>query len=120
MLILTGFGISDSLQTVIKRQYEDLQHYDVLMQVASTANQEGLYQDLEDSDDVLTYTRTHTELAESQRDGKIDQQVNVVVPLVDSENFSTLITLRDLEEEPLDVTDGPIISDKFEKKFRTG
>ena len=92
-LLLTGFGIKDSVSAVVGLQYSEILHYDTTIQIQS---EDELSQEatalLQNPDSFTDYLLTHTESTDIASD-TAEQSASVVVPK-QAEKLSDFITLR--------------------------
>jgi putative ABC transport system permease protein len=94
-LLLTGFGIKDSVNDIIDKQYRQIDKYDLIFAMDeedSLTNDESLNQTINDKDIISEY------LSVSQETGKVyygkeKQEINIFVPQ-DTEKFADFTTLR--------------------------
>lgn len=94
-LLLTGFGIKDSVNDIIDKQYGQIDKYDLIFAMDeedSLTNDESLNQTINDKDIISEY------LSVSQETGKVyygkeKQEINIFVPQ-DTEKFADFTTLR--------------------------
>ncbi len=94
-LLLTGFGIKDSVNDIIDKQYGQIDKYDLIFAMDeedSLTNDESLNQTINDKGIISEY------LSVSQETGKVyygkeKQEINIFVPQ-DTEKFADFTTLR--------------------------
>ncbi len=94
-LLLTGFGIKDSVNDIIDKQYGQIDKYDLIFAMDeedSLTNDESLNHTINDKDIISEY------LSVSQETGKVyygkeKQEINIFVPQ-DTEKFADFTTLR--------------------------
>ncbi len=94
-LLLTGFGIKDSVNDIIDKQYGQIDKYDLIFAMDeedSLTNDESLNQTINDKGIINEY------LSVSQETGKVyygkeKQEINIFVPQ-DTEKFADFTTLR--------------------------
>ncbi|KAF1297707.1 permease [Enterococcus sp. JM4C] len=120
-MIITGFGIRDSVSDVVNVQFNKLWHYQAIVTFNEDASSEETkdYQAAIDKldnfqDSLLLSTETLT-LSES---GKTSQDVSVYVPM-EPENISKFVLFNDREtgEKYSLSDDGVIINEKLSKLF---
>lgn len=95
-LIITGYGISDSIMGIATLQYEQLQHYDVMLigeDEFSDEEKDVLRTAMDESDDVENYASVLMQTL-TVLDGKKEHTLYVIVP-EDVEGFSEFMTFRD-------------------------
>ncbi len=94
-LLLTGFGIKDSVNDIIDKQYGQIDKYDLIFAMDeedSLTSDESLNHTINDKDIISEY------LSVSQETGKVyygkeKQEINIFVPQ-DTEKFADFTTLR--------------------------
>lgn len=92
MLIVTGFGIGNSLEGTVNRQFDKIIHYSAIVPVESGVNIEN---QLSQVKGVNRFYPIHLEQGYTiDKDGN-NQQVNVIVPLGSSEEFAEFVSLID-------------------------
>lgn len=109
MLIVTGFGISDTISGLVETQFNQLHTYDAIVRFKENTSEEvknevsqtaGISSSLPIS---LATWKTNLDLA--------DQGVSLIVPF---ENLESYIHLSDrLQEKPLDLSKGAIITERL-------
>ncbi len=106
-LLVTGFGLSDSINEIMDKQYAELNHYDLLMMCreADSMEDEALQEVLEPAQNILT---VHQEACDiSANDTTVDGYLFVPQDL---EIFPRLLTLRSRRSgEPLTLTQDAVI-----------
>jgi len=106
-LLVTGFGLSDSINEILDKQYEELNHYDILVMCrnAKYAHDEKIQSLLSDADNVL---HVHHESCDIfVNDEKLE--ATLFVP-EDTEIFPNILTLRSRKSgKPLKLSDDSII-----------
>lgn len=106
-LLVTGFGLSDSINEIMDKQYTELNHYDLLLMCrdAEGAQDEEIRSILQDADSVLA---VHQETCDiSANDEKLE--ANLFVPQ-DVDVFPEMLTLRNRRSgEPLALTEDAVI-----------
>ena len=115
-LILAGFGLKDSISSILPNQYEDICHYDMLvsLKTALTEEQRNTYvENLKQKDGIQEVVETYMESGTARKDDN-SENVQIVVPN-DKEEIDKVITLRDVKtEEPFTLSEnGIIITDKL-------
>ena len=115
-LILAGFGIKDSISSILPNQYEDICHYDMLvsLKTALTEDQRNSYiENLKQKEDIQEVVETYMESGTAGKDEN-SETVQIVVPS-DNQEIDKVITLRDVKtEEPFTLSEeGIIITDKL-------
>ena len=114
-LILAGFGIKDSISSILPNQYEDICHYDMLvsLKTALTTEQKNNYvEELKQKEDIQEVVETFMESGTAGKDNR--ETVQIVVPS-DNKEIDKMIKLRDIKtKEPFTLSEeGIIITDKL-------
>ena len=113
-LILTGFGLRDSIDTLIGLQYSEINLYDIIISFSDTAkitDIDAVDAMIEDSDIVHGYMpiRYKTYDAGSYSGGKSAISVNLVVPS-EAETYNNFTNLRDrLTRENKTITENEVL-----------
>ena len=115
-LILAGFGLKDSISSILPNQYEDICHYDMLvsLKTALTEEQRNTYiENLKQKEDIQEVVETYMESGTAGK-GENSETVQIVVPS-DNQEMDKVIKLRDVKtEEPFTLSEeGIIITDKL-------
>ena len=115
-LILAGFGIKDSISSILPNQYEDICHYDMLVSLKTslTTQQKNSYIDeLKQKETIQEIVETYMESGTTKK-GNQSETVQIVVPN-DNQEIDKMITLRDAKtKDPFTLSDkGIIITDKL-------
>ena len=115
-LILAGFGIKDSISSILPNQYEDICHYDMLVSLKTSLTEEqknSYVEELKQKEEIQEVVETYME---SGTAGKEDnsETVQIVVPS-DNQEIDKMIKLRDIKtEKPFTLSEeGIIITDKL-------
>ena len=121
-LILAGFGLKDSISSILPNQYEDICHYDMLvsLKTALTVEQKERYiEELKQKDGLQEVVQTYMESGTTVK-GDNSENLQIVVPN-NHEEFDKVITLRDVKtEEPFTLSEeGIIITDKLAELTNT-
>lgn len=115
-LIFMGFGIRDSIGSIIPKQYGDLFRYDTLVIYDDEAAPEDLeaYQDLLAADSrIQKRYPARLEQGIIAVPGKLDQSITLVVP-DDAVQFAQVNVLRSrIQKRPLALDQGAVISEKL-------
>ena len=119
-LLLSGFGIQDSIQTVIERQFDDLYRYDVSVSLAEELAGEKMSTTLKDISKVENVSATSlagNEPALVSADD-IEQSVTLFVPNNKEELTQSLILRDRLSHESVTIEEsGVVISEKLALLF---
>ena len=115
-LILAGFGLKDSISSILPNQYEDICHYDMLVTLKNslTPEQKGSYiEKLKQREDIQELVKTYMESGTAGKEGK-SENVQIVVPS-DNKEIDKMIKLRDVKtKESFTLSEeGIIITDKL-------
>ena len=97
-LILTGFGLKDSISRLMPDQYEYIFNYDMQVSLKEGLNSEQINElknDLEQKDEITKIVKTHMSSATVINNG-IEEDVQIIVP-EDKESLSDVINVNDLE-----------------------
>ena len=121
-LILAGFGLKDSISSILPNQYEDIFHYDMLvsLKTALTEEQRNSYiENLKQKEDIQEVVETYMESGTVKK-GENSENVQIVIPS-DNQEIDKVITLRDVKtEEPFTLSEeGIIITDKLAELIHT-
>ena len=103
MILLSGYGIKDSISFVVDKQYNDINHNDVLISLDSKLSKEELDEYVKDEDLAFNvYAKIDQVEIENKR-------VSLVVPY-DYEDFKKTLTLRDVKtKEEITLTDNTVV-----------
>jgi len=115
-LIFMGFGIRDSIGSIIPKQYGDLFRYDTLVIFDDEADPADLtaYHDLLAGDSRISQLYpARIEQGIIAVPGKLDQSITLVVP-ADATRFAEINVLRSrILKRPLELDQGAVISEKM-------
>ena len=103
MILLSGYGIKDSISFVVDKQYNDINHNDVLISLDSKLSKEELDEYVKDEDLAFNvYAKIDQVEIENKR-------VSLIVPY-DYEDFKKTLTLRDVKtKEEITLTDNTVV-----------
>ena len=115
-LILAGFGLKDSIASILPNQYEDIFHYDMLvsLKTALTEEQRNTYiENLKQKENIQEVVETYMESGTAEK-GDNSETVQIVVQS-DNQEIDKVIKLRDVKtKEPFTLSEeGIIITDKL-------
>ncbi|MCI9313021.1 MAG: FtsX-like permease family protein [Erysipelotrichaceae bacterium] len=115
-LLVAGFGIQDSIATIVDKQYQEIIKYDMAVQLsddATTTQREALAQHFKDDAQIQDYMEVTMDSGTAIVDQE-EQLITIVVPndTLKFQNFVSLHARGENEELPL-VEDGVIISEKL-------
>lgn len=119
MLIVTGYGISDTISGIVDVQFGEIQQFDAMIYLNDKLEESEVSETHE-----VVYNNAGIEsampvLTESYEvslpDGQ-SQSISVVVPLGDISQFDEFITLRERGEEPSSLEeDGPFTTERLQE-----
>lgn len=116
-LILTGFGLRDSIKGIINYQFTNIFKYDKMLMLNDTANQKVLKEELLENSKVKKLVETNVNNIKVSYNNE-EQEVIMIVPN-DKKELRKVINLIDIENEKntnLDLKDNAcIISEKTSK-----
>ena len=115
-LILAGFGIKDSISSILPNQYEDIFNYDIQVSLKTTLTSEQIntyIEELDQKEEIQNILETYIISGTSAKDGQ-SETVQIVVPK-DKNEIDQTIKLRDVKtKEKFELSeDGVIITDKL-------
>lgn len=124
MLILTGYGISDTISGIVDQQMTEIQTFNSMLYLddqQDISEVESFMTELTDNPDISDYVPIHTEQIETNSSDKVNQAISIVVPLhedgsSEKGDLTDFIALRRREEAdvPLDLTEeGPILTERI-------
>lgn len=110
-LLLTGFGIRDSLKDLIAIQYEQIQHYDATFVLSNKEKQKDALLALKENG-IEDYRKTNISSFTFKAGNKnLDF---TLIAFLDSQDLDDFVTLRSLSQESLSLSDkGVIITSKM-------
>lgn len=101
-LLITGFGMRDSINGIVDNQYQRITHYDVIgvyNQNASQSEKEAYFRKVTDLKGVAKQARAYFEAVTVRPQGLINnQQVSLIVPR-QPRSFDNFISLRDVNDQ---------------------
>ena len=114
-LILTGFGLRDSISRIMPDQYEHVFNYDIQISLKSGLEEsqvEELKNKLEQKDEITKVVETYMTSETAVKDG-IEEDVQIIVP-EDNNSLDGIINIVDLEtKEKVTLSDDKIcLTDK--------
>lgn len=120
-LILTGFGLKDSIGSIADRQFGGIMKYSALVALHdnATAEDKASYAELIKQESTITGTLDVLQEAMTARaKGVNDQEVRIFVP-TDADKLAPFVALKDRRtDEPKVLTDeGAIITEKLAKLY---
>lgn len=117
-LILVGFGIKDSISSILPNQYEKIYHYDMLLSLKTSLTEEqknNYIEELKQKEKIQEILETYMESGTVGKENN-SETVQIIVPK-NSQEINKMINLRDSKtEETLKLSEeGIIITDKVAK-----
>ena len=110
-LILTGFGLKDSISKIMDYQYIDIYNYDMLISLKDTLTsneKQDLINDLESKDEIEKCVPIYI-TSETLKNGDLSEDAQIMVTLNPNE-FDYVVKLKDLKTgEKLELNDDEII-----------
>ena len=110
-LILTGFGLKDSISKIMDYQYIDIYNYDMLISLKDTLTsneKQDLINDLESKDEIEKCVPIYI-TSETLKNGDLSEDAQIMVTSNPSE-FDYVVKLKDLKTgEKLELNDDEII-----------
>ncbi|MGO4938425.1 FtsX-like permease family protein [Fundicoccus sp. Sow4_D5] len=97
MLIVTGYGISDTISGIVDKQMTEIQTYNAMVYLNSQQESddvEAFMMELTNNPAIEDFVPIYTEQLETNRSDKVNQAISVVVPLVDDDALADFISLR--------------------------
>ena len=115
-LILAGFGLKDSISSILPNQFEDIFNYDIQVSLKTSLTQEQIndyIEKLKQKQEIKNILETFMESGTAQK-GELDETVQIIVPK-DKNEIDQTIKLRDIKtKEKFELSeDGVIITDKL-------
>ena len=115
-LILAGFGLKDSISSILPHQFEDIFNYDIQVSLKTSLTQEQInsyIEELKQKQEIKNILETFMESGTAQK-GELDETVQIIVPK-DKNEIDQTIKLRDVKtKEKFELSeDGVIITDKL-------
>ena len=116
-LILTGFGIKDSISTILPNQYEKVFLYDFQVSMKSSLNDEerqSVITELQNTENVNNVVETYM-VADTANHNEYSEDLQVVVPK-NVDDLKNVITINDVDNKKEEVnlsSDGVILTDKL-------
>lgn len=110
-LLLTGFGIKDSLSDILDIQYGDIIHYDATLVLNDDANKDEVTDTLNDND-IDNYINTNISSYTFKSNSK---NLNfTLIAFMEDDNISDYVTLKSTDSSTLTLNDdGVIITEKM-------
>lgn len=119
MLIVTGFGISNTISNVVDVQFNEIQTYDGMVYLSDDLNQSELdevTQTFNNLDGVQEIMPVVQDTYDAELENGLTQPVTVTVPLGDIEEFSHYVTLRERDHQANPdaiIEGGPFITERM-------
>jgi putative ABC transport system permease protein len=120
-LLLTGFGIKDSLSDITHKQFGDLFHFDMQVRFSGAASDKNIqeaYAAMAAMPEVANVLGVYSKMMDAGPVGGGSDPVNIVVP-GDGVMFADFITLRErIGRRPVPLSENAVVvSEKFAKNF---
>ena len=123
MLITTGLGISDTISGLVSEQFDSIQRYDATIYLEEELTSHQLSQIMEKvaaisgvQNTIPIYSQKYT----SNDKNGVESEINLVVPLVPSEDFNKFVRLHTRQEPHsllnLDQT-GPLMTERLAELY---
>ncbi|MGX7109193.1 ABC transporter permease [Facklamia miroungae] len=124
MLILTGFGISDTISGLLSTQFEQLQRYDatlVLKEEQGHYKTQNLEEELNQFDEIEAFYPIHSESLDIENE-KEKENVTLMIPLGEPNVFEEFVSVRqrskDKDSDPIDLEkEGPVYTERLAELF---
>ena len=116
-LILTGFGIKDSISTILPNQYEKVFLYDFQVSMKSSLTddeRQSVITELQNTENVDNIVETYM-VADTANHNEYSEDLQVVVPK-NVDDLKNVITINDVDNKKEEVnlsSDGVILTDKL-------
>ena len=119
-LMLVGFGLKDSISSIVPLQYEDIQLYDgnvILQSDVTMQEKQEVYEALEKNSQVVATAEDLLQNITIEHDG-VSKEVYMNLPEI-VENFSDFVVLQDrTTKEKYQLTDkGAVLTEKMAKEL---
>ena len=123
-LVLTGFGISDSISSIPDTQYTELNHFQAYVALNTTSSEEELEQYLErveENEEITDSILTFQESITIERDDVNTQEGTIFVPM-EPNQLEEFVTLRHFDTGEIYTLDdaGAYITQKLAQLFDIG
>ena len=110
-LLMVGFGLRDSIQTIIKNQYQNIWVYDAYASIddgADTEERAALLTDVQNIDGIAEALEVR-QIAIDVESGGVTKSVNLFVP-ESTDNLTDFVILKDqITDERYELEDGSVI-----------
>lgn len=115
-LILTGYGIANSISATGSRQFNQIFNYDLAVQLKTARSLDSVQKTIKSNQDYSRDTTVHTAVVKTARGGKNFDDVTLYVPQ-NANSFSKFINLSDQKtNQKLSISSkGVIVSEKMAK-----
>ena len=120
-LLLTGFGIKDSIADVVIKQYEEIQIYDMTITFKESPTDQQQKEFERESDNIIKEGILVSEESVTLKNGIKQKDTTLIVP-ENSETIGQFIQLKDQEGTPLTFPgkNQAILTSKLAKKLNVG
>ncbi len=119
-LLVAGFGLNDSISSIVPRQFQDIYHYDALLSVDTSENPDLLDQvrNLDGVDQVIETEVLPVSISFDHKD--MSASVNIIEDPKAFEEFMTFIPMKDSPEDMKLDDSGAFIAVKTAEKLNAG
>ncbi|MBG9981637.1 FtsX-like permease family protein [Aerococcaceae bacterium DSM 111020] len=117
MLMVTGFGISDTITHMVDVQTQEIQTFDNFVYINEDGNVDALQDALEQNPDIASVYPVYQTTVQTDFENRDQLPINVMVPLGDSASFDSFIELRMREEGAIDLEDGPVMTERLAEHY---
>ena len=115
-LILAGFGLKDSISSIVNYQFENVSKYDKMITLKSDKGNDGLKQELKENENIIDYVPIRMETVKIYNNDK-NYEINLVVT-DNPKELEKVISLNDINNNYNNVNveeDKVILSEKTAK-----
>lgn len=121
MLMVTGFGISDTITQMVEVQTAEIQTFDNFVYLTEDVNTKEVADQIAAIDGVETAYPVIQETVETDFTNRDQLAINVTVPLGDLEVFNDFVLLRERNnpEDPIDLSNGPVMTERLAEHYNT-
>ena len=108
-LILSGFGLRDSISSIVEYQFTNVSKYDKMISLKSDTETESLHQELQENSDITNYVDVRMETTNIYN-GEKDYEVNMVIP-EEQNKLKEVISLNDVnnKKQQVELQDNEVI-----------
>lgn len=119
MLIVTGYGISDTISGIVDKQMTEIQTFNSMVYLneqEESDDAQAFINELTENPAIEDFVPIHTEQLETNDSNKVNQAISVVVPMVADEQLAEFINLRRREnsEEAISLAEeGALLTERI-------